>query len=84
MLAVNKEDDNVIILVRDTGCGISEEEQKHIFERFYRSDSSRSQAGNGLGLSLALSLVKAHKGSIQVQSSLGLGSEFKVILPCSM
>ncbi|MEI6056389.1 MAG: sensor histidine kinase, partial [Lentisphaerota bacterium] len=67
--------------VKDTGCGISEGDQRHIFERFYRCDSSRSKPGNGLGLSLAKSIIKAHNGSITVESSLNSGSEFRIILP---
>lgn len=81
LVILNTKDNNVIITVKDTGLGISQEEQKHIFERFYRGDSSRSQSGNGLGLSLASTLVKAHNGKIEVQSALGFGSEFRVILP---
>lgn len=81
LLAVSQEANSVIISVKDTGCGISESEQKHIYERFFRGDSSRSQSGNGLGLSLARALVKAHDGTITVESSLNSGSEFKIILP---
>lgn len=81
LITVTTKVNNVMISIKDTGFGISEDEQKHIFERFYRGDSSRSQPGNGLGLSLASALVKAHHGKIEVQSSLGSGSEFRVILP---
>lgn len=80
-LSVYKENDNIVISVKDTGCGISQEDQRHIFERFYRCDSSRSQSGNGLGLSLAKSVIKAHNGSISVESDPDSGSEFKIILP---
>lgn len=80
-LSVHQEANNIIIIVKDTGCGISEGDQRHIFERFYRCDSSRSKPGNGLGLSLAKSIIKAHNGSITVESSLNSGSEFRIILP---
>ncbi len=74
-------DKQVCISIHDNGCGIKPEDQKHIFDRFYRCDSSRSKPGNGLGLSLALSIVNAHKGSITVESSENTGAEFKIILP---
>jgi heavy metal sensor kinase len=73
--------DNIQIEVRDTGVGIKEEEKDKIFARFYRSDSSRSKTGNGLGLRLAQAIAKAHLGEIQVDSHVDQGSSFKVILP---
>ncbi len=69
------------IIVSDTGCGISETDLKNIFDRFFRCDTSRSEPGNGLGLSLAQSIVKAHGGAIAVESKVGAGSSFKVSLP---
>lgn len=75
-------DDEVKILVKDQGIGISEEDQEHIFERFYRSDKSRFQAdGFGLGLSIAKQIVEKHNGSIKVVSKVGNGSTFTVSLP---
>lgn len=69
--------------VKDTGIGISKEDQSLIFERFYRVDKSRSRAtgGSGIGLTVAKEMVKMHGGDIQVQSELGKGSEFVVKLP---
>ena len=64
----------------DTGVGISPEETARIFERFYRSDRSRSQPGNGLGLALCLANVRAHGGEISVESDPGRGSTFTVTL----
>jgi heavy metal sensor kinase len=81
LLAAYASENKIIISVKDTGCGVMESEKEHIFERFYRCDSSRSQPGNGLGLSLARAIVKAHKGSISIESSPGKGSEFKISLP---
>jgi signal transduction histidine kinase len=75
------EDNHVFVIVQDSGCGIEANEQMHIFDRFYRGDSSRSQPGNGLGLSLAMAVVKAHKGSISVESFHGKGSIFIVEIP---
>ncbi len=67
--------------VADTGCGIKPEEIGHVFERFFRSDSSRSRPGNGLGLALVQAIVSAHRGRIFVESEFGRGSVFTVELP---
>lgn len=71
------------IMIKDHGIGIKEEEQSKIFERFYRVDSarSRSNGGSGLGLAIVKSIVDAHQGKIELESQLGQGSCFKVILP---
>jgi signal transduction histidine kinase len=77
-------DGNVVCLgVEDTGIGIAPEDVTHIFERFYRADPARSRAnGNsGLGLSIADWVVRAHGGSIDVESQVGVGSTFTVRLP---
>jgi signal transduction histidine kinase len=71
----------VQITIQDDGRGISEKDQAHIFERFYRCDPSRSQAGTGLGLSFARAVARAHKGEIIVASVPGEGSTFTVTLP---
>jgi signal transduction histidine kinase len=74
-----------VLRVSDTGIGIDPEDLPHIFERFYRGDRSRAREsqtrGNGLGLSICQSIVTAHGGRIDVQSTLGRGSEFLVRLP---
>ena len=80
-LSIEDLEDRVLFKVIDTGVGISEEEQQHVFERFFRSDSSRSCLGNGLGLALVRSIVKAHKWDITLTSSLGKGSTFTVVIP---
>lgn len=73
-----------VLTIQDNGCGISEEHISHIFDRFYRSDSSRTRkyGGSGLGLSITKSIVEAHHGEISVSSKLGEGTTFSVILPC--
>jgi heavy metal sensor kinase len=72
---------NAILEVRDTGPGISPEEQERIFDRFYRGDPARSRGGTGLGLTLARSSVFLHHGHISVESTAGQGSRFRVVLP---
>lgn len=69
--------------VSDTGIGLSRAEQEHIFQRFYRTATARSQGaeGSGLGLCIASSIAAAHGGSIQVDSTPGRGSRFTVLLP---
>lgn len=79
-LSVNKQ--YTEITVKDTGIGISAEDQKKIFNRFYRVDPSRSQTkGYGLGLAICKSIVKRHHGMLTVRSALGQGSMFTVTLP---
>jgi len=81
----HKSNDEVAITVRDTGIGIAAGDQTHIFDRFWRADRVRSRAsergGFGLGLSIAQWIVHAHGGSISVQSRLGRGTLFTVLLP---
>lgn len=75
---------NAVIEVKDQGMGIRKEDLPHIFDRFYRADTSRSKSktdGYGLGLAIAKSIVDLHNGSIQVTSKLGKGSTFIVKLP---
>ncbi|MDR1950315.1 MAG: HAMP domain-containing histidine kinase [Spirochaetaceae bacterium] len=69
--------------IADTGIGISPEELPHIFERFYRSDKSRSRntGGAGIGLTIAAAIIRAHGGSIKAESTTGGGSTFRVTLP---
>ncbi|GAA6618041.1 hypothetical protein NUACC26_038520 [Scytonema sp. NUACC26] len=73
--------------VRDSGISIAPHEQKRIFNRFYRMKllpneaRSRSTGGSGLGLAIAYAIAQAHKGSLNVQSELGKGSTFTILLP---
>jgi signal transduction histidine kinase len=73
----------VCVEIKDFGSGIDPEDLPHIFKRFYQADRARSQGGYGLGLSLAESIVKAHGGSIEVSSSPGEGSTFRVVFASS-
>ncbi|WP_079914832.1 HAMP domain-containing sensor histidine kinase [Paenibacillus sp. 32352] len=71
------------IQISDTGHGMTPEEQEYIWERFYKADPSRSKSNSetGLGLSIVKRLVEAHQGTIEVQSTPGMGSEFLITLP---
>ncbi|MBI5605500.1 MAG: HAMP domain-containing protein [Deltaproteobacteria bacterium] len=82
-VSLKEREEDLEIMVQDTGIGISQEELPRIFERFYRCDQSRSQEGIGLGLSLARAIARAHGGDIQITSLLNQGSTFTVTLPKS-
>jgi signal transduction histidine kinase len=75
--------DHVVIRVTDTGRGMSLEEQKGLFERFYRAESVRGSSvhGTGLGLSISREIVVMHGGTIQVDSAPGRGTEVTVSIP---
>jgi len=74
-------DRRVRLAVRDTGIGISPEDQPRVFDRFYRCDPSRSRPGTGLGLSLARAIARAHQGDVILESQPQQGSTFRVLLP---
>jgi signal transduction histidine kinase len=71
----------VSIIVRDTGPGISLEDLEHIFEPFYRGQAQKSIPGTGLGLPIAKRIAEGHGGRVEVQTALGQGSAFRVVLP---
>jgi PAS domain S-box-containing protein len=79
----SERDDVVRLQVRDTGMGISAVDQEHLFERFFRTSEAHAEAiqGTGLGLSIVAAIVEAHGGSIEVESDLGAGTTFTVVLP---
>jgi len=81
----NNDESHLLIKIQDTGIGIAKEDIDHVFDRFYRVQTStfRKNEGSGIGLSLVNKLVKLHKGTISVNSELGNGSEFILFLPIS-
>lgn len=82
-ILAKKEGYNIKIIIRDTGIGISAEDLPYIFDRFYRSDKSRTRSvgGTGLGLSIAKWIVKVHSGQILVESKPKIGTSFIIKLP---
>ena len=78
-----QENGNVIISVKDYGVGIQENHLEKLFTRFYRVDKARSRqtGGTGLGLAIVKHIAQLHKGSVSVESEVGKGSIFKIILP---
>lgn len=81
--AVKEDNDTVAIRVTDRGIGISQANQKRIFERFFRADKARSRAtgGTGLGLAIVKHVAANHKGTVKLWSRLGTGSTFTIELP---
>lgn len=73
--------DNWIISVKDSGIGISKEEQGNIWRRLYRSTQSRNEPGLGLGLSMVQAIINSHGGTVNVESIPGEGSTFTIIIP---
>jgi len=85
-LKVTQDQRSVHFAVRDKGPGIAANELPHIFDRFYRADSSRTKqgvSGYGLGLAIAKSIADAHGGSVKVNSTVGKGSTFTLTLPAA-
>jgi len=81
IVAMRAEDDQIIVQVTDNGPGIPAKDQAHIFDKFYRGSNISSKAGSGLGLAIVKSIVEAHQGRMWVESTVGKGSTFFVILP---
>lgn len=80
-ISISQEGQQINLIFEDTGIGIPENDLSKIFDRFYRCDASRSQAGIGLGLSLVKAIVRAFGGDIRVKSYPGKGSSFFVTIP---
>ena len=73
----------IVVEVQDSCLGISQVDLPRIFDRFYRVDKSRSRSmgGSGLGLSIVKKIIEGHKGTVTVDSIVGQGSTFRIVLP---
>lgn len=80
-VGIEQSETRIYVIIFDQGEGMSEEVQKHIFEKFYQGDSSRKAEGNGLGLALVKRIIDLCNGSITVNSELNKGTEFIIELP---
>jgi PAS domain S-box-containing protein len=80
VLRTTIEEQVIIIEVSDTGIGLNDEQKQHIFERFYRGNAAHTTRGFGLGLPIAQKIIELHHGRIEVESMLGDGSTFKIVL----
>lgn len=80
-VSCGRREDGAFVQVRDFGCGIAPKDLPRIFEHYYRAEESRNSNGFGLGLTLAMKIARKHGGTIHVESEVGQGSKFTIILP---
>ncbi|MGM9676141.1 MAG: sensor histidine kinase, partial [Butyricicoccus sp.] len=82
-VSLEDQTEEIRLSVKDNGIGIPEDSRLRVFERFYRVDKSRSKqiGGTGLGLSIVKHVVEFHQGRVELESSLGAGTEIRVFLP---
>lgn len=82
-ISVEKKEENLSIIIEDNGIGISQEDKEKIFEKFYRGDRSLTYEvpGTGLGLTIVQEIIKLHGGKINVNSTLGEGTTFELVIP---
>jgi len=82
LIEAHQEEDQIVMRIHDTGIGVPPGDQPYIFDKFYRSESvAESHEGTGLGLSIVKSVIERHQGRIWVESEVGEGSIFTVVLP---
>lgn len=80
VISLKKSNNQYIIKISDTGCGMDKETGAHIFDKFYQGDTSHSKEGNGLGLAMVKKVIDVLGGSISVESEVGKGSTFTVVI----
>ncbi len=86
VITMNDHDEEVEVKLTDTGIGVTEEQRRKLFERFYRADASRTKeiSGTGLGLAIVLQIVQLHEGKLKIESEKGKGTSVIVTLPKKM
>jgi len=82
-VALHQYENHIVLDVSDTGIGMSDEEVKHVFSKFYRSADARKKEPNhsGLGLFIANRIIEGHKGTLNVESTKGSGTNIRITLP---
>jgi len=80
-ISIHQKNEEIDVKIKDNGIGIAEEDQKYIFESFYKVDKSRTLKGSGLGLAITKKIVRLHEGAVRVESKKEQGSIFTVTLP---
>ena len=80
-IQLSADNGRIIIKVTDTGIGIPEDEQAHIFEPFFRASNTSKFQGHGIGLPLTLNIIRLHKGTIGIRSQEQVGTEIQILLP---
>nr|MBC8342995.1 sensor histidine kinase [Bacteroidota bacterium] len=80
-ISAGKEDDQLILVIKDSGIGIPKEDIKHILGEFYRGSNVKSIVGSGLGLSFVRQVAENHGGTVSIDSELGKGTIIQMILP---
>jgi len=81
---IERTDEKVEIFIKDQGLGIDEKLFENIFEKFYTGENNQQHKGSGMGLAISKAIVQAHEGEINIQSTLGQGSCFSIILPLQL
>lgn len=82
-LGASTQNGQLVLTVADTGEGIAPEDLAHLFERFYRGDSTARRRGTGLGLAITREIARAHGGDVDVRSVVGEGTRFRIVVPLS-
>lgn len=81
MLRLLLERNKIFVVVKDTGIGIPKDELKYIYDPFFRASNTKEYEGYGIGMPLSNNIIRLHKGTIQVTSEEGIGTEVKIMLP---